>query len=293
MNKLPKIMTQDLSFEKMKSANILCLGNDIMLLEGLETEFAFPPYFRTEDPMILILTHGSISGRLNLKEIEIVAPALVLIIPEQILEFLSASDDCDGVVLQYSSNFYTQIGLSSNYQLRSTLSGQVKIQLETESLEAVMLYVHMLKKLMRQTDNPYLLLSAVNLTRAFFYGLGYYLHKSLKERQLSQNEQLVNDFTVAVAKHCKKERLIDYYADLLHVTPKHLMNTVRNVTGRTAGKWIEQLVILEAKSLLYNSFLTISQVSDMLSFPDQSTFCKYFKRIVGISPKEFRTTGRV
>jgi AraC-like DNA-binding protein len=45
---------------------------------------------------------------------------------------------------------------------------------------------------------------------------------------------------------------------------------------------------LEAKALLKSTNMTIRQISDELNLPSQSFFGKYFKRHIGISPKEYR-----
>jgi len=47
-------------------------------------------------------------------------------------------------------------------------------------------------------------------------------------------------------------------------------------------------VILEAKALLKSTNMTVQQVGDELNFPEQSFFGKYFKRIVGVSPREYK-----
>lgn len=79
-----------------------------------------------------------------------------------------------------------------------------------------------------------------------------------------------------------------FYASLLHVTPKHLSEVVKAQTGRTAGEWIDQSVILEAKVLLQQKELSISQVADALHFSDQSVFGKFFKVNTGVSPLAYR-----
>ncbi|MCD8264357.1 MAG: helix-turn-helix domain-containing protein [Tannerellaceae bacterium] len=63
---------------------------------------------------------------------------------------------------------------------------------------------------------------------------------------------------------------------------------IKENSGRTATEWINNRIILEAKTLLYSTSMTIQQISDELSFSSQSSFGKYFKRAVGVSPKEFR-----
>ena len=68
----------------------------------------------------------------------------------------------------------------------------------------------------------------------------------------------------------------------------YLSTVIKNVSGKTAAEWIDDYVILEAKSLLKSTNLTIQQISDGLNFPSQSFFGKYFKRQTGISPKEYK-----
>lgn len=47
-------------------------------------------------------------------------------------------------------------------------------------------------------------------------------------------------------------------------------------------------MILEAKALLRSTNLTIQQISYELNFTSQSFFGKYFKRLTGMSPKEYK-----
>jgi AraC-type DNA-binding domain-containing proteins len=63
---------------------------------------------------------------------------------------------------------------------------------------------------------------------------------------------------------------------------------IKEAGGKSAGEWIDERVILEVKALLKSTNMTIQQISDELNFPTQSSFGKYFKRLTGISPKEYR-----
>ncbi|HUC82607.1 MAG TPA: helix-turn-helix domain-containing protein, partial [Flavisolibacter sp.] len=74
----------------------------------------------------------------------------------------------------------------------------------------------------------------------------------------------------------------------LYVTPKYLSETVKGTTGRTASEWIDAALAVEAQALLQNPDLSVQQVANELSFPDQSSFGKFFKKQVGISPSDYR-----
>jgi AraC-like DNA-binding protein len=47
-------------------------------------------------------------------------------------------------------------------------------------------------------------------------------------------------------------------------------------------------VVLESKALLRQNDLTVQQISDLLNFPNPSFFGKYFKGVVGCSPRQYQ-----
>ena len=75
------------------------------------------------------------------------------------------------------------------------------------------------------------------------------------------------------------------------ITPRYLSRVVKESTQFSAAEWIERLVVLEARALLKSTNMTIQQISDELNFSTQTFFGKYFKRRVGLSPKEYRREG--
>ncbi len=99
---------------------------------------------------------------------------------------------------------------------------------------------------------------------------------------------IVDRFKSAVTEHYMTRRLVSDYADLLNVTSKHLSESVKMATGKTAGQWIDGLLILEAKVLLKQTKLNISQIALHIRFSDVSSFGKFFKRHTGISPIAYR-----
>ncbi|MBM6670761.1 AraC family transcriptional regulator [Phocaeicola coprophilus] len=81
-----------------------------------------------------------------------------------------------------------------------------------------------------------------------------------------------------------------FYYEKLCLTPKYLTTVIKKESGVSAADWIERYVILQAQALLKSTDLTIQQISDKLNFSSQVFFGKYFKRLVGMSPKEYRKT---
>ncbi len=63
---------------------------------------------------------------------------------------------------------------------------------------------------------------------------------------------------------------------------------MKEISGRTAGDWIENYVIMEAKVLLKTTDMTIQEIAVYLNFANQSFFGKYFKHHTGSSPSNYR-----
>ena len=80
-----------------------------------------------------------------------------------------------------------------------------------------------------------------------------------------------------------------YYADLLHLTPKHFTKIIRQEMGVSPVEWIEQYIVTQAKKLIeiYPDH-TLAQIAYMLGFSEPTTFYRYFKRVTGTTAKQYR-----
>lgn len=103
-----------------------------------------------------------------------------------------------------------------------------------------------------------------------------------------QSHAYVREFIRLVHTHFARERSLSFYASQLCVTPKYLSQLVKASTGRTAARWIDDYVIMEAKHLLRYSGKNVQQVAYTLNFPNQSAFGKYFKHLTGVAPSDFQ-----
>jgi AraC-like DNA-binding protein len=65
----------------------------------------------------------------------------------------------------------------------------------------------------------------------------------------------------------------------------------QKVLGKTAGEVIRDRKLLEAKRMLVNLDLNVSEIAYQLNFSDSSHFSKFFKKHTGRSPEEFRKSA--
>ena len=133
----------------------------------------------------------------------------------------------------------------------------------------------------------------MGLMQGFFFELcnifnSYAPDSSAVVKSKSRKEYIFERFYESLIPSYQSERSVKFYADQLCLTPKHLSGVVKEISGKTVGEWIDELVILEAKALLNSSSMNIQEIADRLNFANQSFFGKYFKHYTGMSPKEYR-----
>lgn len=103
-----------------------------------------------------------------------------------------------------------------------------------------------------------------------------------------QNQLTLFNFRKLVNTYYAEKRLPKEYAAILYVTPNHLNALCNDLLGISAGELIRDRVLLEAKRLLVNVDISISEIAYQLNFTDNSYFTKFFKKYTGVTPEEFR-----
>ena len=118
-----------------------------------------------------------------------------------------------------------------------------------------------------------------------------YKNKNTDKSPVSKSEQICRNFGQLVMQYYNQTRNVAWYAEKLGITHAPLCTTVKQVTGKTCVAIISSMVIMDAKSQLKSTNLSIQDISDSLNFANMSFFGKYFKRNVGMSPLEYRNNG--
>jgi len=275
---------------ELKDKLDVSISNDFMLFDNAHILPAFKYPFKVDVTTAMICLRGSTQGFVNMKPNLIQAPCLNIVLADQILQYEEISDDFEGLFIVLSKQFTDNLFTNAHDRMSLLLSVKSRscFPLNSEELELMKTYYGMFHKIVSQKENPNRLEIVKHLTLAFFYLTGSQMHKLPEEEKKSKQDVLLVDFLDFVQKHHKKERSVEFYADKLCLTPKYLSTVIRQTSGKTAGKWIDEYVVLEAKALLKSTKMTIQQISDELNFPSQSFFGKYFKRLAGMSPKEYK-----
>lgn len=116
--------------------------------------------------------------------------------------------------------------------------------------------------------------------------------KSQPTRVQSRQGELFREFLQLLLSNYKQQRSVIFYAQEMCVTPRYLSRVIKEVSGRSAAEWIDDLVTTEIVYQMRFSMRTIQQIAYDMGFPNQSFFGKYFKAQVGCSPTSYRLSMR-
>lgn len=265
-------------------------NNDFAVLHGPGTSL-FNYFFNKRMPLLIndyrmgLVMRGEICGRINLIERHITAGTMAFLGPGSIVEPISISPDLHikGVALFNDLPFTVGRvpalfnGSVRDFRMQVEPSQQAII---SQFVESLWLMVH---------AQPFCREAFDNQVAALMH---YYNHLySLDaERKVSPSHgtDIFNRFIQLVNSHVRKEHKLGYYADRMCLTQRYLGSVVREVSGATAKEWIDRALVTEAKVALKHSDKSVAQIAEDLYFPSPSFFSKYFRRLTGLTPAEYR-----
>lgn len=114
--------------------------------------------------------------------------------------------------------------------------------------------------------------------------------KRKKEKAGNQDRKrtLFAQFMKLLSEYVKEEHTVNFYASRLNVTPQYLRRVVKVCSGKNAYTWICEELVREIVNLLINTDKTMQAIADELHFSDQAVLTKFFRRIKGVSPLQYR-----
>jgi len=264
-------------------------NNEILVAEiGNYADENMPKYFRTSHYAILFVTQGSLSGRVNMVDFEMKAPAAVYIFNDHVLHYNSSSPDLKVRLISFSPVIAEELSLSLHYDNLQYAYARPAAQLDETSMQTIIHYLDLMEILMQKEsqERRTTIIKLIQSLSSFFYE--FHANSLSSQKPFSRSEELAGQFLSLVDMHCHEHHNIKWYADALHLTPVYVSNVVKQVTGQTAGDNITDCLVRKAKSMLLTSTLSVQQISDRLGFQNQSHFGTFFRRAVGVSPQKFR-----
>ena len=249
-------------------------------------ELGLENYVKVQAAALLLVRRGSVDVELDLKHYKLEAGSLFVVFPEQVVRAKNVSENFDPICIACSKNMIDEliIRFDDNTRLILKFRENPLQQLNKEEF---------LKQKFETTEMN---ASRLQVLKNYLIGLLYECigiknEPIATEAAKTRGQVLFSQFIDLVVEHHREQHSVKFYADELGITPKYLSAVAEEQTGKNAKRWIDEHIALDAKVLLRSSSRDIQKVSKILNFPDVSFFGKFFKRLVGVSPKAYRKTA--
>ncbi len=288
LDNIQSYMTTEEEFEK-KVENINTA--EIIVLRNLTK---FPIYnkdFALPDMTVGLNHQGYARALYDMHEISFTKNELAVVLPNHLLCPLESSKDYSITLIILSGKFVDEMKHRTLTHDYSKFHIDPSTHLTDEQVSQFMKIVDVVEMVSNMTEEQ---LPNRHEMLIYLVGVAFELLNTFRKhqdvsRESSRNNVLFNEFCDLLSENYRKTREVSFYAEQLNLSPKYFSKIILDTVGISAGGWIDEYVATQAKQILNTRIdMNIQQVAFYLGFKEQSDFCRFFKRTVGMTPKQFR-----
>ena len=190
-----------------------------------------------------------------------------------------------GMVLAFTQEFLNEYSQLAGLPVLGNRAGGHELQLSPED---VSMLEHIMQQLLKEyegDDNWRAPMMGVLLHQLLIHVSRLYLEQFREE---GQEATMLKRFLQLVGEHYEEQHEVSAYASLLHVSPGHLNDVIKQQSGKTCIEHIQGQLLVEAKRRLMHTDLPVNRIGDELGFEDAAYFNRFFKRHTALTPLEYR-----
>lgn len=231
---------------------------------------------------------GSAQSYYDMQPVEFVQRNIAVILPDHIISNNTVTEDYKVTLILISRAFYEELVHRESFRDYLKYNTKPNFLLNEDQYQKVQTILNTLRIIV-ESRHPKRHETLANILDILFYALMRYRGEEKTERCVSYSTHLFNSFYNLLINNYHTYHKVDWYAQQLCLTPKHLSTSIRKTTNKSAAKWIDEVIILHAKRLLYTRHdMTVQQIAFELGFKENATFCRFFKDQTGLRPSEYR-----
>lgn len=248
------------------------------------------PALRRQFNLIYLLLDGEHDVKLGADHLQL-NPNDLVIVPENTLYASDHIKNCKGYCIHFKSEFLKpQLARPLNEEFPYFhFDAPHIINLNADESEKIQAsFRNIIEEYGRSSPEKESLLCNLIIILLLRVREVYRLRVKELKKGTSRREQLANSFKLLVEKHFIETRTVNEYAEILHISPKHLTEVVSETFGRPPLQIIHDILLLEAKVQLRSTDRSISEIAWYLKFDDQPHFSNFIKKRTGLTPQELR-----
>ena len=235
---------------------------------------------------LFITTKGYISFESHGKEIYADENYVQFFMKDQTARVIALSEDYESVGIIVSKKYWTESLMHVNPYLSISMT-RPALWINTEERRTLLEFIEAVKCVKKGGFKENSLVFRSLFTGILYYVGGLYKKWAVRLSKAPDAKVLV-DFTALLDKNYKAEREVTFYADHLHMSRSAFSLKVKQTIGYSAKECIERYVIVRVCADLINTDKSVKELAFDYNFNDTSHFCKFFRRIIGESPENYR-----
>jgi len=241
--------------------------------------------------MIFICHAGSSRALYDMQEIRFQKNEVAMILPNHIIHPIECSPDYTITVIMHSLAFEQEMTQRRMTHDRNKFHETPACLLTDEEMAQYMKAVDMLELISNTPVSRYphrheMLLAQTDIMTEM---LDACRREIDEERAINRNRSVFNTFCNLLAANYREQHEVAFYAEKAHLTARHFSVIIKEVVGISASDYIEQYLATQAKNLLSTRpDLSVQQIGYYLGYADSPSFCRFFKRLTSVTPKEYR-----
>lgn len=246
---------------------------------------------RLKAGIFALCVEGNLRASINLTEYTLKPNDFITLMPGSIIQFCEQKESFRLSFIGFSSEFMDCVNMiKSTMSALPTIYENPIISLSEDRADFINDYFHLLERVQAKEKSinremvKHILLTMIHGISDLYQG------ESWPNKITTRSDEIHKKFIQLVMKNYTSKRQTAFYASQLSISPQHLCMIIKQKTGRSVSDIIADMIIMDAKSQLMATDLTIQEISYSLNFPNVSFFGKYFKRYVGVSPQKFRNS---
>jgi AraC-like DNA-binding protein len=250
------------------------------------------PLFKSNMNFLMLCSKGTFSAMFNDKQVS-ASKGMIAICPAEVtVSDLRLSDDFEYVVLALSSNAllrYLKNNLTIWYEAVYTRR-LYSLSLDAEELKFYNKFYELLRCSLdlKNYDRSKIVNGMAEMAMLCFCLKFQKILDSTEANSKGSTISLFNNFINLLQDSRIKRQSVQYYSSQLCISSKYLTDICKKYSGKTANKWIQEYTISDATYYLRNSQMSIKEISNKMGFRNSSFFCKYIRKLLGMSPLEYR-----
>lgn len=288
----------ELKIDKSKKLPQFDLPVDFIVYDGIDASLLnFYTQFpcKIEACIFAYIQKGAIRARINLWQHDITQNDIVIVIPGTFIQVEKASPDTKICFAGFSSTYLKSINFwktISPLMLPLFKEPILKLSPEIGSLygDAISLLTRA-SSMQDVTLTPHFIGSIMNL---FIDSLAETYNKTVgvqSKPRTSHDHAILSEFLQLAFENYRDEHKISFYAHEANLTLSHFCNVISKATSMTPQEIIMHMIIMDAKTQLKGTDLSVNKIAVSLGFPTPTTFNRYFRTYTNMTPQEYRNSN--